>query len=165
VRPTLDIYGGPLTTEYADDLRRIAATNKRIQFHGPIENAMVPQTLARLDVLVVPSIWYENAPLVVTEALSVGTPVIVSDLGGLKEMVDHGRNGLRVPARDSAQLAATLQTLLDDRSQLLDLQAGARATYVRTKSDEMEQLTAIYDAVLEETQSATRRMGLYSSQL
>src|SRR5207253_11522125 len=56
-------------------------------------------TLARWDALVVPSLWLESGPQVVYEAFGVQTPVIGSDLGGIGELVQHGRTGFLVPIR------------------------------------------------------------------
>lgn len=62
--------------------------------------------------LVVPSEWYENFPLSIVEALSQGTPVVASDLGGLPELVRHGVNGLIFKAGDCIALEQTLRRLL-----------------------------------------------------
>ncbi|NRA96855.1 MAG: Flp pilus assembly complex ATPase component TadA, partial [Planctomycetes bacterium] len=76
------------------------------------------KVLANLDMLVVPSVWYENTPFSVLEALHASLPVIASDLGGITELVEHGINGLLFPAGDSDSLATAIQTVLDDRSLL-----------------------------------------------
>jgi glycosyltransferase involved in cell wall biosynthesis len=60
------------------------------------------------DVLVVPSLWAENAPLVALEARAAGCPVIASDIGGLPELIEDGRDGLLFPPGDSDALAAIL---------------------------------------------------------
>lgn len=98
--------------------------------------------LAELDVLVVPSIWEENSPLVVREALLSGVAVVASDLGGLREQLVHGRTGLLFPPGDVRALTQALQRLLDEpalletlcraradgRVQLRTIEADARAT-------------------------------------
>ena len=60
---------------------------------GELERERVPRLLCELDLLVVPSIWFENAPLVIHEALATGTPLLVSRIGGMAELVDEGRTG------------------------------------------------------------------------
>jgi glycosyltransferase involved in cell wall biosynthesis len=61
-----------------------------------------------VDWVVVPSVWWENAPLVIEEARAAGRPVIVSGIGGLAEAVRHDIDGLHVPPGDAASLAETL---------------------------------------------------------
>ena len=56
-----------------------------------------PADLPDLDVLVVPSRWYENTPLVMHSALATGTPLIVTDLGGMSELVRHEHNLVTSP--------------------------------------------------------------------
>jgi glycosyltransferase involved in cell wall biosynthesis len=69
-----------------------------------------------MDVLVVPATWYENTPLVMLEAMQAGVPVIASDLGGMSELIDEGRNGFLFEAGDVGALAALLRRCLDDPS-------------------------------------------------
>jgi len=89
---------------------------------GPVAHSAVPALLASTDVLVVPSIWYENAPLVISEALAVGAVVVASNQGALAEKVRDGVNGLLFPRADAVALAATLQRLAADRQLLERLQ-------------------------------------------
>jgi glycosyltransferase involved in cell wall biosynthesis len=91
---------------------------------GPLAHADVPRALADLDLLVVPSVWEENAPFVIREALSLGVPVVASDLGGMAEMVEHGRNGLLFPPGDARALARALRRLVDEPLLLDRLRAG-----------------------------------------
>ncbi len=79
---------------------------------GPLARERVPEFLASIDLLVVPSLWYENSPLVIQEALACGTPVAVSDLGGMAELVEPGRTGLRFPVGDASALARLLEGAL-----------------------------------------------------
>lgn len=59
--------------------------------------------------VIVPSVWYENAPLVVYEALALGTPVIASNHGGLTELIQHGKNGWLFTPGDARALAECLR--------------------------------------------------------
>ena len=63
---------------------------------------IVPEVFNRCDAIVVPSIWAENSPLVIHEALQARMPVITADYGGMAEYVHHERNGLLFRHRDPA---------------------------------------------------------------
>ena len=54
----------------------------------------MPEHLSRVDVLVLPSVWLENSPLVIKEAFAAGVPVVTSDLGGMAELVRRDVDGL-----------------------------------------------------------------------
>lgn len=91
---------------------------------GPVPHARMPAVLQDLDVLVVPSIWIENAPFIIREAFAARVPVVASDLGGMAEMVRDGIDGLRFPAGDAAGLAAVLLRLVREPGLLTELRAG-----------------------------------------
>src|SRR3546814_10549806 len=65
--------------------------------------------MAAVDWVVVPSIWWENAPLVIQEAFQHRRPVICSDIGGMAEMVQHDVNGLHFRRGDAADLAGLMR--------------------------------------------------------
>jgi glycosyltransferase involved in cell wall biosynthesis len=95
---------------------------------GALDREGVARALAETDLLVVPSQWFENRPLIVLEALATGTPLCVSDLGGQIELVEEGDAGWRFPFDDPAALAARLDGLLADPTPLDGLPfAGAGA--------------------------------------
>lgn len=83
----------------------------KILFLGKRED--VPVLLKLADICVLPSLM-DNQPLSVIEAQISGKAVIVSDAGGLPEMVNHGVTGLIVPQANTASLLSAIQTLLDD---------------------------------------------------
>lgn len=93
----------------------------RVTFHGPFAPVELGRVLAGLDVLVVPSLWYENTPFSVLEALHAGVPVVASDLGGIREIVVPGQSGMLFPAGDAKALAAVLRRIADDPVRELDL--------------------------------------------
>lgn len=68
------------------------------------------------DIVVIPSIWQETFGIVALEAMAAKKPVIASRVGGLREIVDHGKTGFLVEPGDPNQLADSIQKLLLDRS-------------------------------------------------
>jgi glycosyltransferase involved in cell wall biosynthesis len=122
----LDIAGdGPVRAE----LEALAAAEApdRVTFHGRLPKDRLFDLLRSSSVAVVPSTWYENQPMAVLEALAIGLPVIGSDLGGIPELVDAGRDGLLVPAGDDKALATAIGELLGDPERAFAMgQAGRR---------------------------------------
>ena len=78
---------------FSSRVKELAEGDGRIRFHGRFDAPALGEVLKGIDVLVVPSVWYENTPFVILEALASSTPVIVSNLGGLAELVEEGKNG------------------------------------------------------------------------
>ena len=87
----------------------------RVEWMGEYRNQdIVPEVFNRCDAIVVPSIWAENSPLVIHEALQARVPVITADYGGMAEYVRHEENGLLFSHRDPVSLARRMQRLADD---------------------------------------------------
>ena len=79
-----------------------AKEDPRIEFKGYYEFNDVEKILQDIDVVIVPSIWYENAPLTISTSLAYGIPVITSDVGGMSEAIKDGQNGLTFRIGDAA---------------------------------------------------------------
>jgi len=106
----------------------------------------VPAVIAALDVLVLPSIRSEAISQVVLQALAIGTPVVVTAIGGSPEVVHHGRTGLVVAPGDAAALADAILQLLGDPERARVMAAAGRE-FVRaslTMDRMMERTVAIY---------------------
>lgn len=98
---------------YSDELRGLVdelGLGHRVQFTGFLEERALRLHYAAVDVAVAPSL-YEPFGLVATEAMACGTPVVVSDTGGLREIVVDG-TGLTFPPHDAAQLADRIAEIL-----------------------------------------------------
>ena len=74
----------------------------------------IPEVMAALDVLALPSIRSEAIPQVIPQALAVGTPVVASTVGGSPELIQDGKNGRLVPPGDPGALAAAILGLLQE---------------------------------------------------
>lgn len=110
----------------------------------------VPEVMAALDVLVLPSVRSEATSQVIPQALAVGVPVVATRVGGIPEIVRDGETGLLVPPADAPALAAAIVALLRDRERAAALaragQALVRARY--TVDAMMEGTTAVYRELL-----------------
>jgi glycosyltransferase involved in cell wall biosynthesis/MoaA/NifB/PqqE/SkfB family radical SAM enzyme len=88
---------------------------ERIEWLPEYRNpGIVPQVFDRVDCIVVPSIWVENSPLVIHEALQARVPVITAAAGGMAELVEHETNGLLFHHRDAADLGRRMRRLAGD---------------------------------------------------
>jgi glycosyltransferase involved in cell wall biosynthesis len=109
-------YGPTPFTAFRADV--IARGQGRLAAHPAVRPDEVPHVLAQTDVLVVPSTWAENAPLVALEARAHGRLVLASDLGGLPELVAPETGGELVAAGDVGAWAAALTNLAGDRDEV-----------------------------------------------
>ncbi|MCC7176507.1 MAG: glycosyltransferase family 4 protein [Bryobacterales bacterium] len=142
----LHVWGDlTLDAAYAGRLQRESAAENGVFFHGAFDRGGMARVFEGIDVLVVPSLWYENAPLAIQEAYATRTPVIATDLGGMKEMVAHESTGLLFGRGDAAGLAAQMSRLARDRALLERLRANAPA--VKTSSQEAGEVESIYRAL------------------
>jgi glycosyltransferase involved in cell wall biosynthesis len=139
----LDIYGD-LTRNmvYAERLDYLRHDNPAINFCGRFDREQIASVLANIDVLVVPSLWYENAPLVIQEGFATKTPVIATDLGGMSEVVHHDVNGLLFKRGDVEDLTSQIRRIYDDENLLNHLREGI--PQVKTIENEVSELELIY---------------------
>jgi glycosyltransferase involved in cell wall biosynthesis len=111
---TLSVYGTPDGHEaYFEDLKVRMAGNPRIRYEGRIDPAGLAGAFANADFFVLPSLWHENAPLILLDAVQSRTPVIASRVGGVTDLVRDSENGLLFPMGDIRKLQSLLQTAID----------------------------------------------------
>jgi glycosyltransferase involved in cell wall biosynthesis len=125
----LDVFGiaqGDASRLYLRTLQSIAAGDTRIRFLPTVPNDDVVDVLRGYHLLAVPSRWLETGPLVVLEAFAAGVPIIGSNLGGIAELVDHGKNGLLLAPEVVEEWQTAISGLYRDRALLADLRAGVR---------------------------------------
>ncbi len=144
----VSIYGNAgAFPSYTQNLQAMCAKDPRMSIKGLYKN---PEDLVDIyrsvDVLVVPSLWYENSPNVIIEAFAHKTPVITSDMGGMAEMVQHGVDGLHFSHGSATELAHKLKMLAEDRSLLALLTAGIKP--VKSFAEEMAELSGYYRSLL-----------------
>lgn len=127
VYATLKIYGRSEDfPDYARKLKLLAGDQQSIEFCGIFPNSDIAQVLADIDVLVVPSLWYENTPLVLYSAQAARCPVVASNLPGLAEVIQHDENGLLFAPGNSNDLVQQLSRLIHEEGLLQRLSAQAR---------------------------------------
>jgi glycosyltransferase involved in cell wall biosynthesis len=150
----LKIFGDPeVFPDYTRDLRT-RAERLPVRFMGRFERARVADVYAQMDVLVVPSLWLENSPLVIHEAFMAGVPVVGSRIGGIADLVRDGRNGLLFEPGNATDLAAAIRRLATDRSLLREL--AAQAPSVKPIEVDAHEWEAEYEQVIDESRAADR---------
>jgi glycosyltransferase involved in cell wall biosynthesis len=115
----LDLYGGSFhEAKYEAELRALAGGDSRIRFRGSYVHEEFHGVLAQFDAVVIPSIWHENLPTVGLSAVAAGLPLVVSDVGGLLELIDDYSCGLSFPVGEPESLGDLLEHLASERERL-----------------------------------------------
>jgi glycosyltransferase involved in cell wall biosynthesis len=150
------IFGDPgVFPEYAATLRAGAA-GLPVHFMGAFDRERTADIYAQIDVLVVPSLWLENSPLVIHEAFMAGVPVIGARIGGIPDLVDDGGSGLLYDAASRDALAATLRRVVEDPARLATL-ATARPR-VKPIADDAREWEAVYGELVRTTAPVERAL-------
>jgi len=148
---TLTIYGDlNQFPDYGARMRALAERpcphSKNISFGGTFPNSKLGEVLSTIDLLVVPSRWYENTPLVIQSALAAKTPLIVTNLGGMSELVKHEVNGLLFQLNDSSSLREQLLRVLNEPALLQRFRDNIAPE--RTTSEMVDDIVEVYGRVL-----------------
>jgi glycosyltransferase involved in cell wall biosynthesis len=110
-----DILGTGLMEQ---PLRQRYAHKNWIRFQGRVDQDTVAEFMSRATVLLVPSLWLENAPVVIVHALFAGLPVLGSRIGGIPEYVADGRTGRLLPPGDKNAWSAEIARVVSDKEQV-----------------------------------------------
>jgi glycosyltransferase involved in cell wall biosynthesis len=103
---------------YGKELERLIMQDKRIRLMGEVDHAEIHRAFSEIDILVVPSIWPENSPLVIQEAFLFKKPVIASRSGGIPELITDGENGILFEAGDEHALLRAIRLVVEQRELL-----------------------------------------------
>ena len=132
-------------------LNELAKPDPRILITGYLMEDAVKKTIRNELSVVVPSEWYENAPMTILEALALGKPVIAGRIGGIPEMVDDGVNGFLFRPGDIEDLRNNLEMFCQlPVERIMDMGRAGRKKVEREYSAELhyEQLMRIYSAAI-----------------
>lgn len=160
----LKIWGSPLQP-FTQSLQTYVKTlgkevESRVHWMGGYRNDdIVSDVFNHVDAIVVPSIWGENSPLVIHEALEAKVPIITADYGGMKEYIQHEMNGLLFEHRNPHSLSEQMARLMRDPSLALKIAQGG---YLQSEDgripdiqDHVRQIVSLYNS--------TQRSRLYGS--
>jgi glycosyltransferase involved in cell wall biosynthesis len=158
---TLNIFGGNLENQpvaFRERFERlIERAGRRARFFGSYRSEELPRLMEQVDWLVMPSIWWENSPVVIQEAFFHGRPPIVGDIGGMAEKVRHGIDGLHFRAGSPEDLADRMTEVLTESGLWKRLHDNAPKTLDLTGFADRH--LAVYREVIAGRQVAPKRMA------
>ena len=148
----LIIYGQPYDLEYFNNIKRKIKQlpYDAAKFCGGYNNTFeeLRTILSSFDVLIFPSVWEENSPIVVREAFVSGKPVVASYLGGVPEIVIDEVNGLLFDPFNKGDLENKMKRLLNEPELLTRLVKGANNTIVDSMEEHAGKLKRLYADIL-----------------
>lgn len=150
------LYGAVGSPRYFER-QMVGAAGLAVRYAGGFEPTALAEVFRDVDVLVVPSIWYENNPRVIYEAFATGTPVVTADIGGMAELVRDGVDGLLFRAGDAASLAAALARLAREPGLVERLRAGITAP--SSTEECTDAILRLYDDARRAASASTRGSG------
>jgi len=139
----LDVAQGSDQRRFWELLRRAGGSVSSVGSYGRSE---LSQLMHEVDWVVVPSIWWENSPLVIQEAFAFGRPVICSDIGGMAEKVSDRVSGLHFRVGDPVDLAETIERAVSTPDLWNELRAGIPAVY--SMKTHLSSLNALYRSLM-----------------
>ena len=134
-----------------EEFKRMAADDKRIIFHGFVDNELIKEYYRKSNMIIIPSICYDNSPLVIYESFTTGTPVIGSNIGGIPELVEDGVNGYLFEAGNVDDLKDKLFKVIKNKESLKELENNAFDSIASNSIDIMTDRTIeSYEELLHE---------------
>ena len=121
-------------------LKKLAQKSKnKIEFCGEyINQNLATEVFSKVDCIVVPSIWAENSPLVIHEAQACKISVITADFGGMKEYVEHQKNGLLFKHRNEDDLLQKMLFAIEHSDKMREY---GKVGYLYSKTGEVPNIT------------------------
>ena len=145
----IEVWGALNTfPDYTASLRTMAR-GLPVRFCGAFHNGQGAEVYRRFDLLVVPSLWPENSPLVIHEAFMAGVPVVAARTGGIPELVTDGVNGALYDPASPAALADTLRGLVLRPDRLAEM--ARRAPAVKTIAEDARDWERRYESLRDES--------------
>lgn len=131
--------------DYLSYLKKIIK-NKNIKLMGEFDHNKIADIFKEIDMLIVPSLWYENSPLVIQEAVLSKTPVIASRIGGIPELIRDGVNGFLFEPGNVAGLQKQIISIINNRRIIEEL--GPNPAVIKSVEDNCLEIEDIYRGLL-----------------
>jgi glycosyltransferase involved in cell wall biosynthesis len=143
-RLRLVIYGSG-DPVYTARLQTMAQGDPRIEFCGIFTDSQAADVFSMIDVVVIPSLWFETYVLTIREAFLCSIPVIASNVGVMSEAVSDGINGFTFRIGDPEHLREVIEKILSDTTILNSLKAGVGQDFIPTVEQEACAYNSIYN--------------------
>jgi glycosyltransferase involved in cell wall biosynthesis len=144
-RVKLNIVGEGGQRSELEEIVQKAGVNKSVKFWGKVDNNRIEKVYAKTDVLILPSIWPENQPVTITEAMACSLPVIAARMGGIPELVEDGKTGYLFEARNPKDLALKMSAFLADPSKIVEFgDNGFKKIAEYTFENQVDDIIQIY---------------------
>ncbi|WP_457089982.1 glycosyltransferase, partial [Microvirga sp. P5_D2] len=124
----LMIFGGNLERQpkaFQEKIETLVErAGNRVRFYGSYQNSEMPRLMRSIDWTIIPSIWWENSPIVIQESFFHGRPMICSNIGGMAEKITDGVDGLHFRVGSSEDLVDRMVEALSDPTLWDRMRAG-----------------------------------------
>jgi len=153
VTPSKQSFG----QRYFEEIRQLAEEfpNGTVRFFGGYHSHLdLKDILQKIHLVIFPSLWEENYPLVVRETLLHGIPVVASKLGGIPEIIIEGLNGYLFDPYAVGDLLGKIVNIFKEPQRLERITQGARTTKIETMEDHVDKIYQLYTQAMQmETRS------------
>jgi len=123
---TLNIYGdGPLRSYVENEIKK----EENIHFFGAYLKEDTKNLIKNNDVVLVPSAWYENNPIILQEMIAANIPPIVSNVGSLPEMVENEKTGFVFEMSNANDLKVVIESIINNPAQLNEIKTNMYKNY------------------------------------
>lgn len=146
----LDIYGEAGELIYMEECKALSLSMPHVHWKGKVPTEDVVEILSAYDVLCLPSVVCEMAPLVIQEAFAAGIPVLASNVYGNAEMLKDGENGWLFKFKDINDLQLKIKMLIDNRGLISSAKKNIPA--VRDFCEVSEDYDQLYNWIIRQSQ-------------
>lgn len=139
---------GPIEKELKEFV--VKENIKNVEFVGFKTGNELENIIKKSRFIVIPSEWYENAPMSIIEAMAYGKAVLGSNIGGIPEFIEDNHTGMIFNTKDEIDLASKINYLIDEEKQTIEMGKNARirAEKLYDKTVHYEKIMDLYNEVM-----------------
>jgi glycosyltransferase involved in cell wall biosynthesis len=143
---TMNLVGGGDLMPYVREQVQTLGLDSIVKFWGKMDHYRIGEVLSETDVLVVPSIWPENQPVSITEAMAAKIPVVASAIGGIPELVIDGYNGYLFRPRSAEDLTLKISEFIHDPERMTTFgENGFQMIKDKSFEQQIQKICSVYE--------------------